>query len=412
MSLGVYARAELIVREAARRFESPELAQLADEAHAASVAQPRPERPPLPATETSHVEDAPDRLAVPSLQNEVPRASPAVVPPFLQSNPPSPEAERESDSATGPVIPRRPAARPARSLSGGSGAAAVSKVRLVGGLAVAVLLIVIALSRRGGSTPDSTPTLAENRPSQSSEVSTVPSPAPETATPQENRPPPTVPEPPPDVKPVVTAAAETPRRPLAPLRPGRSPEVPASSVSSSETAPRPAATAIPASNERQPAEAPHPPERLISERRLIERRFFAEAIAVLVELQKDNPGDTEVAALLARANDERRTAIEQALAAASSSESAGDWPAALQHYEQVRQLDPSAATLAQSVNRVRARMKTEGADAYVRARQYDAVDRVSDAIAWYERAYRNLLDDDPRRMTATERLAALRARPQ
>ena len=49
------------------------------------------------------------------------------------------------------------------------------------------------------------------------------------------------------------------------------------------------------------------------------------------------------------------------------------------------------------------------ADAFIRARQYDAVYSVAQAMTWYERAYRHLLEDDPNRKTAADRLAVLRA---
>jgi hypothetical protein len=55
-------------------------------------------------------------------------------------------------------------------------------------------------------------------------------------------------------------------------------------------------------------------------------------------------------------------------------------------------------------------MNAEGNDAFVRARQYDALDRTEQAITWYERAYRNLPDDNPNRRVARDRLDALRRR--
>jgi hypothetical protein len=55
-------------------------------------------------------------------------------------------------------------------------------------------------------------------------------------------------------------------------------------------------------------------------------------------------------------------------------------------------------------------MIAEGNDAMVRARQYDALDRVQDAITWYERAVRSYPADHPSRSQAAERLAVLRRR--
>jgi serine/threonine protein kinase len=51
----------------------------------------------------------------------------------------------------------------------------------------------------------------------------------------------------------------------------------------------------------------------------------------------------------------------------------------------------------------------EGIDAFVRGRQYDALDRIEQAISSYERAFGNLPDDDPRKQVAKSRLDALRA---
>jgi serine/threonine protein kinase len=50
----------------------------------------------------------------------------------------------------------------------------------------------------------------------------------------------------------------------------------------------------------------------------------------------------------------------------------------------------------------------EGIDAFIRGRQYDAFDRVEQAISSYERAFSNLPQDDPRREIAKTRLDALR----
>jgi hypothetical protein len=85
--------------------------------------------------------------------------------------------------------------------------------------------------------------------------------------------------------------------------------------------------------------------------------------------------------------------------------------AALQQYERARQADSSLAGIAdQSSQRVRARMKTESADALKRAKQLDALNRVAEAITQYERAYRSLADEDPEKKMVKDRLDVLRAR--
>ena len=190
MSLGEYARAELIFREAARRFESPELAELADEAHAASVAPSPPQRAPLPATEPSQVKDASDRIP-PRLITTKCRAPLPGVAPLSQSSPVS------VTDCHCPIPPRSPAARPEVACP-----ATLHAPRRRGWLAA---------RRSGRGRPSTacsarrlddgfTPTMAENRASQL-EGSTAPGPAPETATTRENRPPPTVLKPQADVKP-------------------------------------------------------------------------------------------------------------------------------------------------------------------------------------------------------------------
>ena len=94
---------------------------------------------------------------------------------------------------------------------------------------------------------------------------------------------------------------------------------------------------------------------------------------------------------------------------ASQSEKKRDWPAALQNYASARDLDPSLnSAAAAAIARIQAQMTEEGADAFRRARQYDALNRVDDAIAWYERAARNLPDSSPDKRTAADRLRALK----
>jgi len=91
------------------------------------------------------------------------------------------------------------------------------------------------------------------------------------------------------------------------------------------------------------------------------------------------------------------------------SERSRDWQAALRAYERVRAVDPAFSGLALAgIARVREQMHADGADAFKRAREYDAMNRVDDAVAWYERAFRNLPDDSPDKKTAADRLRALK----
>ena len=129
------------------------------------------------------------------------------------------------------------------------------------------------------------------------------------------------------------------------------------------------------------------------------------------EIQRDEPDYKDVPTLLSQARGGLHALFQQALDLAAKSESAGDWPGAVQHYEQAQQVDPSSAdSVEESLRRLRGRMKTDGGDAFTRAKQYDAVGRIPEAVALYERALRYLPADDPNRATAKSRLDSLRAR--
>jgi predicted Zn-dependent protease len=145
-------------------------------------------------------------------------------------------------------------------------------------------------------------------------------------------------------------------------------------------------------------------------RSLLEAGSVREAVDSAGELRREFPEDKDVLGLLDQAQGALRAAIRQALDTAASSENAGNWPAALQHFERAQQLDPAVGGLEPAIARVKARMTEAGNTAFVNARQYDALDRVADAIKSYEVATRNLLDGDPKKRVAVERLAALRAR--
>lgn len=95
---------------------------------------------------------------------------------------------------------------------------------------------------------------------------------------------------------------------------------------------------------------------------------------------------------------------------AAQAEKEGDWSAALRTYERVRNSDPSLASLATGhIARVQTLMHEDGLDAFKRAQQYEAAKRVDDAVAWYERAFRNLPENSAEKRTAGDRIRALRS---
>jgi tetratricopeptide (TPR) repeat protein len=141
---------------------------------------------------------------------------------------------------------------------------------------------------------------------------------------------------------------------------------------------------------------------------------YATAISEFEAIERDAPGYKDVAARLAEAQQKLDDTIRaaalagsrKALADGAHLEKTGDLAGALRQYESARSGDPAAAEL--SVTRLRARMKTEGADAYKKAKVYDAVGRTTEAIALYEKAVQFLPADDPTHRLAEERLATLR----
>jgi hypothetical protein len=121
------------------------------------------------------------------------------------------------------------------------------------------------------------------------------------------------------------------------------------------------------------------------------------------------PGTSLVSTVPARAPEATNaTAVDPAsarkeLESATRSELALDWASALRHYEKARELDPSMSVFIDAaISRVKASFGSGGLDAFRRARVYDALGRVDDAITWYERAAETLPSTDAK-------LAALRA---
>ena len=68
-----------------------------------------------------------------------------------------------------------------------------------------------------------------------------------------------------------------------------------------------------------------------------------------------------------------------------------------------------AAPALAGVERVRAQMLADGSNAFKRAQEFDASNRVNDAITWYERAVRNLPENSAERRIAAERRRTLKS---
>jgi tetratricopeptide (TPR) repeat protein len=119
---------------------------------------------------------------------------------------------------------------------------------------------------------------------------------------------------------------------------------------------------------------------------------------------RDDPNYRDAAFLLDQARAGLRDATQ---AAAKKAEAAGDLLTALRLYLEVQR--PGAVNQ-EDVNRVRARMLTEGTDAFNQAKQYYAFGQFEKALPLFQRANQYLPDADPNRKVAKDRLDAIASR--
>jgi serine/threonine protein kinase len=127
-----------------------------------------------------------------------------------------------------------------------------------------------------------------------------------------------------------------------------------------------------------------------------------------VESQRDRD-QREREQRAAQTAQDNAAAAKKSLEDGARLEQSGELRAALNSYEKAATQDPSMAMIAQQLaDKVKSRMKDVVSDALIRAKQYDAAEFVPDAIKQYERAFANLLDDDPRKRVVRARLDELR----
>jgi tetratricopeptide (TPR) repeat protein len=152
-------------------------------------------------------------------------------------------------------------------------------------------------------------------------------------------------------------------------------------------------------------------------RSAIDRGDYPEAERLLAAILSDEPQFLDSAALLERAKEAQRQvqrqsaaqAVAQAVAEAKRLEAAGDLKGAVDAYLRVQALDPSVAGVAASLTGLREKMRAAGEDAFGRAKQYDALGRVPEALALYQRAVQMLPDEHPNKALAQSRVTALKA---
>lgn len=166
---------------------------------------------------------------------------------------------------------------------------------------------------------------------------------------------------------------------------------------------RPGPTATTARPKRAPvtaADAPSIAALYADGRRAFERGRYAEAQRALEAVVAQNRSFRDSAALLKRAEAAETAARERALGQAEAAASAGEWVRAITLYER--------AGAAEQAGAARGKMHAAGEDAYRKARQFDARNRPTEAIGFYEQAVAWLAEGDARKATARERLAALK----
>ena len=401
----------------------PERQPLTDSAEA-TVLSPRASGP-LPSGTMVAPLPVPDRAPEPLVPGSIEVAA-APLPPLPISPPkptvpakpaPAAHAKATAPPKTAATSKGGPQARPARPApSGGSGA---WKWVVVGGGALLLLAVVVGAvlwMPVGGS-----PASSSGSPPADAGAAPPPAAAPATAPPTAVTPvdvpaaPPTETRPPVATAPVAPAPTTAPAPPSAPPRAVQPPAPPRV-----EPAParRPAATppraepsvrrgaAAPAADTKP--KGPNLALAFEEARAAINRGDYPAAISGLESILAVDPNYPKAAETLDVARNSARNAARTALEAGGKAETDRDYPEAERQYQRALNADPNSAPAQDGVRRVKARMVSEGEDAFKRARQYDALGRVQDAISMYEKAIQLLPSEHASVKIAMERLAALK----
>ncbi|RPJ72699.1 MAG: FHA domain-containing protein, partial [Acidobacteria bacterium] len=338
--------------------------------------KPLPAPPPVPKAATA-VPAEPKPAPKPEA-SAPPKPAPAVAP---KPEPPKPAA---APVAAAPPPAPAAAAKPAANKSATKG---LSKGVLVGGFAALVLLVMVAAVFL---TPlkDRIPGLSGGEASQQAEpqdgrLTGVPAPPPAQPV-AETVPPPASPAaapasaPPPVAQPSATAAPAVPA--------ARAPGAPAGAASRAGTGGAPRAPAATAGGRRGREAAPPPAKPLNLAQTLEEARSamikgdYLAAIAGSEAVLKVDPKYPSAADLLGVAKGGAKNAAQLAVDSGNKAEMSGDYAAAATQYDRAQQLDPDSTAVSDAIRRMKARMQSEGEDAFKRARQYDAMGRAKDAI--------------------------------
>jgi len=345
---------------------------------------------------------------------EAPKPAPRPEPPLVAKVPPPKPAPKPE-----PPVGKMPPPKPAPKAPGAGrppttarpGARGIPKWLSIGGLAAVVLVVVGAvvfltpvkslLSGTTGSQPAGQAAPAQPpvaAPPAGEPVKLPEAQAPVPAAQPATEPPPSIPVPPPQEA-----------KPVAPPTPAATP---ASRPAATPTIPRERAAAPGGRRGAAAVEVKPKPANLAQSfedaRSAMNRGDYLAAIAGFESVLKADPKYPDAADLLGVARGGAKNASLLAVESGNKSEASGDYAGAAKQYERAQQLDPESTAPQEALRRMRARMQTEGEDAFKRARQYDALGRAQDAVSMYEKAIQLLPPDHASTKTAKERLAALK----
>jgi hypothetical protein len=359
--------------------------------------EPKPEPPPAPKPAPPPPQAEPPKPAPkPEAEPKPAPAKPAPPPPKVE--PPTPPPPAPPPPA---AVKPQPVPKPA-----GKG---MSKALLFGGFGI---LVVGVMAAAVFLTPlkDRLASLAGSKPAASS-VAETPAAGGEAAKPPDTQPRPVAPAPhearpvarPPSSQPQVTAPEASPAR--AARAPGEKPTTPAV----------PRDRAATAGGRRGAAPPPEPKPKPINLAQTLDdarsamiKGDYLAAIAGFEAILKVDPKYPNAADLMGVARGGAKNASQLAVDSGNKAELSGDFVGAQKQYERALQFDPESTAAPDAMRRLKARMQSEGEDAFKRARQYDALGRAQDAISMYEKAIQLLPPDHASVKTAKERLAVLK----
>jgi predicted component of type VI protein secretion system len=365
----------------------------------------KPERLAQPDTS-----DATVITGTPPLGPQVTEIAPVPAPVPLAS--PKAAASAKPAPSVRPPAPSRPAAQAKPAKQAQPSSRGVLKWSLIGGAAVLVLVAVIVgvmLAPIGG--PRSEPAGAPP-----ADAPVAPAPAPSSAVTPVETPAASPVELPPVTPPVTTLPVPSPPVTPPPVRPRPEPQpvarpaaTPGATPGATPPRTQPAGRrgAAPPAPEAKP-KGPNLTLAFEEARAALNRGDYPAAISGLESILSVDASYPKAADMLEVARGSARNAASTAVAAGGKAEAGRDWAEAERQYERALQADPQSTQAQDGLRRVKARMLSDGEDAFKRARQYDALGRVQEAIAMYERAIQLLPSDHASLTVARERLAALK----